>query len=153
MIGIVRSVIHRFTLPGLSSTTLIAITIITCAAIAVGARVWVVKQPVRETKAATIQPTPPRIEVELIELTPLGFEPLEIKRPKGRFLIAINNHTGLVGEITLSLSSVAGDYAGEININSEKRKLSKLVDLQSGQYRLTEANHKEWMCKLTIIDE
>jgi len=54
------------------------------------------------------QQTSQRIEAELITLTPDGFEPAEIKRSQGRFLLALDNRSG-VREITLRLDREAGN--------------------------------------------
>ena len=35
------------------------------------------------------------LQAELITVTPAGFEPAEITRPQGRFLLAIDNRSGL----------------------------------------------------------
>src|SRR6266508_4488481 len=44
---------------------------------------------------AVQEPQIGRIESELITITPRGFEPKEITRPTGEFLLVINNRSGL----------------------------------------------------------
>src|SRR5205823_417158 len=48
-----------------------------------------------------------KMEVEVIALRPIGFEPDTITRPQGKFLLAVNNLTGL-DEVTLQLDAETG---------------------------------------------
>jgi len=48
------------------------------------------------SEAATMVQDPQApVQAELITVTPTGFEPSELTRPKGRFLLAIDNQSGL----------------------------------------------------------
>src|SRR5258707_9850968 len=47
------------------------------------------------TSSANQQNLLPQIEVELITVRPTGFEPKEITRPPGRFLLGVDNKSGL----------------------------------------------------------
>ena len=89
------------------------------------------------------------MEAELITILPTGFEPSEIRRPAGKFLLAIDNRSGLP-EIKLSLVRVAGRSAQELSIRRERPDLRKVVELEPGAYLLTEANHPDWIGRLII---
>jgi hypothetical protein len=90
-----------------------------------------------------------KIEAELITITPRGFEPAEITRSKGRFLLAVDNRSGL-DEVTLRLDRVAGNRLREVNVPRKELDWSEAFDLNPGQYVLSEANHPQWICRLTI---
>jgi hypothetical protein len=62
----------------------------------------VIAQPQQERQTARL-----RIESELITITPHGFEPAEITRPRGQFLLTIDNRSGLAAS-ALQLTSEAG---------------------------------------------
>lgn len=89
------------------------------------------------------------MEAELITVLPNGFEPAEIRRPAGKFLLAIDNRSGLP-EINLSLVRVAGNLVQDLRIRREKPDLRKVVELGPGAYLLTEANHPGWIGRLII---
>jgi hypothetical protein len=89
-----------------------------------------------------------RGEAELLRLTTKGFEPAEITRPAGKFLLGVTNRTGLP-ELSLllineNLRSVGGKRLG--------REMSwrRVLDLPPGQYALGEASHPDWVCRITI---
>jgi hypothetical protein len=60
-----------------------------------------------------------RIETELVTITTTGFDPAEITRPKGEFLIVVNNRTGLEG-INLRLEREAGHKLREVKLRDGK---------------------------------
>jgi|SRR5882672_6675669 len=89
------------------------------------------------------------MEAELITVLPKGFEPAEIRRPAGKFLLAIDNRSGLP-EVKLRLVAVAGGSVQDLRIRREKPDLRKVVELGPGVYLLTEANHPGWIGRLII---
>lgn len=106
-----------------------------------------------ETRAGTAtvpqgQPSE-RIEVELITVTPDGFQPKEITRPQGRFVIAIENRSGRQ-EVSIRLDRQAGGRLIESRMSKEKLNAKYLTDLTPGCYMLTEANHPDLVCRFTI---
>jgi hypothetical protein len=88
-------------------------------------------------------------ESELITITPHGFEPQEITRPQGRFLLMVDNRSG-VAATTLALTSEAGQRTREMQVPREAPNWSEVVELRPGRYVLTEANHARWSCRITI---
>jgi hypothetical protein len=88
-------------------------------------------------------------ESELITITPHGFEPREITRPQGRFLLMIDNRSDLAAT-SLSLTREAGPRTHEMRVPREEPNWSDVVDLTPGRYVLTEADHSSWGCLITI---
>jgi hypothetical protein len=90
-----------------------------------------------------------RLEAEIINVTPTGFEPTEITRPAGRFLLAIQDRSG-VGELTLRVIR-EGDGAEFLVPTRRKHRVWRdVVNPPPGRYLLTEANHPEWRCLIII---
>jgi hypothetical protein len=92
-----------------------------------------------------------RIEAEIITIRPTGFEPTEITRPKGRFLLLVENHSGL-GEVDLLLDRENGDRVREARVQ-RKPEWREVANLSPGRYLLKESNHPDWVCQITITDQ
>ncbi len=123
-------------------------------AIAVTARGWLappIKSISTATPANSQPPTQNRseMEAETITITPLGFDPPQMTRPKGAFLLVINNRTGL-DEITFRLDREAGNRLHEVRVPREQLDWDTVIYLHPGTYLLTEASHPEWECRITI---
>ena len=88
-------------------------------------------------------------ESELITITPHGFEPQEITRPRGRFLLMIDNRSGL-SATSLALTREAGERTHEMRVPREEPNWSDVVNLPPGRYVLTESDHPRWACRITI---
>jgi hypothetical protein len=87
-------------------------------------------------------------EVELINVTPRGFEPRQLTRPVGRFLLGVNNRAGL-SEMFLQL--VDGSAQTVANQHTIKEKAYRqAMTLPPGHYVLKEAKHPDWQCQITI---
>jgi len=99
------------------------------------------------------QPAQTRIEVELLNLRPSGFQPDAITRPPGRFLLVVNNLTGKDEDLTLRLDRETGGALILGQVPRDKRRWRDLVDLPTGRYLLTEANHPEWVCRIEITPQ
>ena len=89
-------------------------------------------------------------EVELTDLGVSGFEPLEITRPAGRFLLGVNNRTGLT-DLSLILVHESGRSIGGKRL-SKLKTWRQVFDLPPGRYELREANHRDWLCRITITE-
>lgn len=90
------------------------------------------------------------LEVELITITPAGFEPKEISRLKGPFLLAVENRSGLEDVLLRLDRATGGDRLKEVRVNRKKLDWRDQVDLTPGHYVLMEANHPGWTCGITI---
>jgi hypothetical protein len=105
--------------------------------------------PARGVAMAQGQSSEAPLQAELITATPAGFEPAEITRPQGRFLLAIDNRSGL-DEIDLYLERETG---GRVNVPLSRRgKLAwrEAIDLSPGTYILRANNDESWRCRITI---
>ena len=91
-----------------------------------------------------------RLETELITLQPTGFEPNEIRRPQGAFILGVDNRAGIE---SIELQFMRADGQRVNALQTPKRKVSwrEVVDLPPGQYLLSVAHHPEWTCTVTIL--
>lgn len=87
--------------------------------------------------------------VEMISVGPDGFEPTSLTRPSGRFLLAINNRSGLK-ELTFQLIREDGRLMQEARVDPKQPNWRSLVNLPAGAYRLTETSHADWVCTIVI---
>ena len=153
-------------LPNLSANRtikllLIAIFLIITAALAVGAKSWLVVSPAKAEASASIKQKATsapvlnaisdqeRVETELLTITSIGFEPGEITRPQGNFFLEVDNRSGL-SEVDLRLDSEHGNRIHQKRVPREQLDWYQPLELRPGRYVLTEANHPEWVCRITI---
>lgn len=90
-----------------------------------------------------------RTETELITIQPGGFEPAEITRPQGRVFLEVDNRSGL-SEINLRLDAEHGNRLHQARVRREQLDWHQEIDLRPGRYLLTEANHPDWVGRITI---
>jgi hypothetical protein len=96
----------------------------------------------------------PATGVAVTVLRPHGFEPAEMEVNAGRTLLAVYNRTG-AQEIFLRIEREAGSgqpgqFLREERVPIGKRATRELFDLVPGRYVVTEANHPEWKCRITV---
>jgi hypothetical protein len=133
-----------------SLASMIAVVVITLGTLTV--RAWRSKpDPITKQEGSSAQQTPasPRADAELITITPRGFVPAEIQRPAGQVLLTVVNQTGLA-EITLRLDRQGSARLKEERVPKTKARWQTLVNLQAGNYQLTEANHPDWVCRIVV---
>jgi len=92
------------------------------------------------------------MEAELITVTPNGFEPLEINRPKGSFLLMVQNRSGLPA-VAIQLNREAGPNLRALQLPREQPNWDDVIDLEPGRYVLSEADHPSWSCRITITPQ
>jgi hypothetical protein len=102
--------------------------------------------PVESKSAGT------RVASHQLTLRPGGFDPAEVRWPKGKFFLAINNRSG-VDHLTLRLDREAGGRVKEIKLRMRKERSAGVLDLNPGDYLLTEANHPGWVCRIKITPQ
>jgi hypothetical protein len=85
----------------------------------------------------------------LVTIRPTGFEPAEVSCPKGRFLLMVDNRSGLT-DVLLRLVHETGHQEREERVSQGKLGWREVFDLPPGRYQLTEANHPNWVCHITI---
>ena len=103
------------------------------------------------SSASVLQQSPARanLEGEVVTLRPSGFQPKQITRPAGPFLLLIENDSQ-VPSLTLRLSRQVGPQLRAVSVRREERDWSDIVDLPPGNYVVTEASHPAWACHITI---
>lgn len=90
------------------------------------------------------------IRTERVTAFPHGFEPDEITRPKGAFMLCVDNRAG---SEALSLQLTSGTHGGPVYaapIEKGKSGTNKELSLTPGVYILTEGSHPGWICTITI---
>ena len=90
-----------------------------------------------------------RLETELVTITPTGFDPAEITRPQGRFILEVDNRGGFK-EVLLQLDALRGGREREVRVPRTALDWRDLLDLRPGTYVLREAGHPGWECRITI---
>src|SRR5215207_6309972 len=101
-------------------------------------------------KTAVAQGQKRRIEPVFVTLKPTGFEPAELTRPRGLFLLMVDNRSSNP-DLLFHLDGQSGKREHEQQTRrGGKLDWNKALDLPAGRYLLTEANHPEWVCKITI---
>lgn len=113
---------------------------------------------VKPTVAATIAPArgsaqsgdhKDGVQVEIITLRHWGFEPNEVTRPHSNLVLRVDNRSGLE-EMSIDIEREAGEKVKEVRGLGGKRDWVEGVDLPPGRYVLSEADHPEWVCRITI---
>ena len=89
-------------------------------------------------------------EVELITLRPAGFEPAEITRPKGAFVLFVDDRSGRDNS-SLVLQRVNGERLRTVSLQRKKSEWNDVIDLTPGTYILQDANNSELRCQIKIL--
>jgi hypothetical protein len=127
-------------------------------AIVVGARRRLRNEVTRLVPQSSAQPASQvneHIEAELVTVTPTGFDPGEIRRGPGPFLLAIENRSGTdLGPLSL-VADIAGlpvpvSRIAEARINKENHNYSERLVLLPGRYRLRQQGGAGWSFLITI---
>lgn len=89
------------------------------------------------------------VETERITIHPTGFEPTQITRPQGEFILATDNLSGL-REVSLILERETGERLRGRRVTLQQFKWRERLDLHPGRYVLRDTEHPAWVCTLTI---
>jgi len=110
------------------------------------------KVPEAAGVAQPVQP-PNMLEPQRITLTPMGFEPAEVTRPAGRFLLAINDRSGQ-GDRSFVLRRNTGEQLREFRLAGTPRKHEwrEVVNLPPGRYLLGDGENPEHTCYLLLTN-
>jgi hypothetical protein len=90
-----------------------------------------------------------RLTSHLLTLGPNGFEPKEAVWPRGPFFLSVNNRSSL-SDITLQIDRQGGGRLKEVSLKMRKQRSAGVLDPPPGRYVISEANHPEWTCQVTI---
>ena len=93
-----------------------------------------------------------QLEAEVITITPTGFEPGEITRPQGRFILAVDNRSGL-NEVQLYFEGETGARLSSTPTRQRKLAWRDVIDLPSGVYILRAVNDERWRCRITLTPQ
>ncbi len=89
------------------------------------------------------------IEEVSLTLRPEGFPAAEVKPQGRRFLLSVDNRTGLK-ELVFRVSRDNGDVVREIRVAGDGGDWSELLELDQGRYRFFEAGHPSWFCAIVV---
>jgi hypothetical protein len=92
---------------------------------------------------------PSDITVETITLTPQGFQPNQIERAPGRFLLGIDNRIK-PEEFSFEILRENGHKAHKLKLEKGQIRLRKLLNLPEGRYVLRAVDHPEWTCTILL---
>ena len=114
----------------------------------------VLPRPLETTlPAATTQPETTLVSTSVptarITIMTIGFDPEEMTLPAGSVPLAVDNRSGL-DEVVLRLDRDGGERLVDVQVDKSKVDWHGTVELTAGQYTLTEANHPEWACHITV---
>jgi hypothetical protein len=89
------------------------------------------------------------IRCELLTVFSYGFEPKEITRVAGTFILSVDNRADHHG-LSLRLATQGNQLVQRSSLYTGQPSAHQLLNLQPGIYLLTEDNHPEWSCTITI---
>ena len=108
------------------------------------------RAPLDQTASSSLStPAQKAIAGELITLTSNGFEPASVTRVKGKFVLAVDNRTGLDG-VSFDLSRANGASERQKRLSDRRVRWREVVDLPPGNYVLRVSGHPEWSCHINV---
>jgi hypothetical protein len=173
--GSIPKQLHFFRSSRRPPVLLLVIILVLFAAFVVSARTWLADdvltmpvepssisgetkgtQPHEKAQEQTRTETPAeQLEVELITVGPNGFEPAQINRPPGPFILLIQNRSGTdLGPLRLEAEE-SGRPApvsriAEAQIDKERHDYGERLDLAPGRYRLRQSERSAWSFRIAI---
>jgi hypothetical protein len=112
-----------------------------------GASYSLVKHAITPGESSQVSRGP--VEAELLVLRSEGFQPNEIRRPQGRFLLRVLNHSS-EEEVSFTLTHESGSSVKQLHLSKRQSKIKDYMNLPPGRYVIAEANHPDWNCTITI---
>lgn len=132
-------------------TTLALACVVTLLALLVSTHVWSAP-PLAAGNAPDSPQNNRRIEripVEPLTYKAIGFERGEIRRPHGRFLLIIQNRSG-VREVRFRLTSEDRQVVREFRVGPRKLDWHDAINLPEGRYTLAAADRPGRRCTIII---
>jgi hypothetical protein len=96
-----------------------------------------------------IEAAEPGLEVLAVALHPDGFHPREVKLRRGKFLLAVDDRSGL-DEIDIRVEIHQGASLASARVSHRVNHWHAVADLAPGTYVLRETSQKDWVCRITI---
>ena len=128
-----------------------AAILVSSAFLFVSERLWVgsvATSEILRIGKAEVQQRRTVLETEIVKVTRRGFEPNQITRPQGKFILMIENPTWQ--NLNLRFAPDVGARLNEVRTSRDQPDWNDVLDLNPGRYLLTEADHPEWTCVVTI---
>ena len=91
-----------------------------------------------------------RFEGEIVTLKPSGFEPREITRGSGPFVLTVENNSGMPVTPLMLTSESGGPPFHQVSVARETRNWSEIFDLPPGSYTLKDVRNRNHVCGITI---
>jgi len=85
-----------------------------------------------------------------LSLRASGFETKEISISAGDYFVVIQNATGL-DEVALRIERETGQRVHEMRLSRLKKRWRQMVHFTPGQYVVSEVDHPEWTCHITVM--
>lgn len=80
-----------------------------------------------------------------------GFDPAEVRRDAGKFLLTVDDRRSSTAQrLTLRLSRGDGELVREIEVPEKATDWAEEIDLQTGEYAVSEVNHTTWVCRIIV---
>jgi hypothetical protein len=110
-------------------------------------------EPLNASTEASSPGAPPfqggRLDVENVILTRFGFEPSEISRSQGPFLLNVENRSQ-IGDVDYFLDRASGGRIQQRHVPRQKLDWHDVLLLPPGEYVLAVASNPKWRCMITI---
>jgi hypothetical protein len=85
----------------------------------------------------------------VLQLTRFGFDQSELQRRPGRFLFKVVNRSGSL-QVRFHLDRVTGTRLRDVSPSVTQGGWLDEIELAPGEYILSEANHPDWNCRISI---
>lgn len=105
--------------------------------------------PTAQRHPKEASPAPDSVTMETVMLTPNGFEPKEINRSEGKFVLGIDNRIK-PDEFSFELIQENGHSVRKLKMPKGQIRLRKMLNLPAGRYLLKEVDHPEWTCSIVL---
>lgn len=87
-----------------------------------------------------------------LTIRPTGFEPSEITVPAGEYFVVIHNATGL-NQFAFRVERESGEQLLSVRLPFRRRYWKNTIHLRPGRFIISEADHPEWSCRITVTAE
>jgi hypothetical protein len=92
---------------------------------------------------------PANAKVLPLTIRPTGFQPAEVSIPAGKYLVVVRNNTGLE-QFAIRVERGGGVKLYDVRLPRHRREWRQFVQLPPDTYVITEGNHPEWVCRITV---
>lgn len=84
-----------------------------------------------------------------LTITNDGFAPAELTRTAGRFMLSVDNRSNAAA-LSLRVNNEDGSLVRDFKVPANTLDWSEAIELPAGHYTLTEAEHPQWVCRITV---